>query len=368
MKHKKNYSVSSLANHRFHSLDFLKFILAVIIVFHHYQQAMEVKFEHFNFFNGRFYFGYAVEFFFIISGFVIAVQTAQKGFGDFRSWMMPKIRRIIPMAVLSVLACLCYFTLIHFLYNENIPGLWNILTTCTCVFCGGGIQLSSLGINNPLWYVSVLFICYTVLYSINHFSKKIEIHNHYLYIGMVLLGLGIRYYGINLPFMNGDVSRGYVCFFEGILLYELYNNYANRKLFISSAFVAVVISLCIIKNWLIDDIWAILVFLEFPSLLFCFLWTEKFFTSKIFDILGRISFEMYLWHSPFILFYHLIKVRLEINNKSTHIEMFCFTCILILLCIPISLVLEKRIQCLCSTLMNRNIMSRKIIDSKIIIS
>lgn len=51
---------------RFHSLNCLKFILAVVIVFHHFQQTLDVKFAHINFFHGKIYFGYAVEFFFII--------------------------------------------------------------------------------------------------------------------------------------------------------------------------------------------------------------------------------------------------------------------------------------------------------------
>ena len=42
-------------NFRFHSLDFLKFLLAVIIVFHHFQLDTNTKFSHLNFFGGWIY-------------------------------------------------------------------------------------------------------------------------------------------------------------------------------------------------------------------------------------------------------------------------------------------------------------------------
>ena len=133
-----NANVSVNAKQRFNSLDFLKFILAIIIVFHHYQQVMEVKFEHFNFFYGRIYFGYAVEFFFIISGFVMAFQVERKGFGTFRSWMTSKITRILPMAALSIIACFAVDLVKFFLRGHELKGLWNLATSFTCTFVGGG--------------------------------------------------------------------------------------------------------------------------------------------------------------------------------------------------------------------------------------
>lgn len=64
---------TTIENTHFYFLDFLKFILAVIIVFHHFQQHLSVKFENFNFYYGRIYFGHIVEFFFIISGILMTL-------------------------------------------------------------------------------------------------------------------------------------------------------------------------------------------------------------------------------------------------------------------------------------------------------
>ena len=52
-------------------LDIIKVIATIIIVFHHYQQVTGVIFDGINFYGGKFPFGYVVELFFIISGYVI---------------------------------------------------------------------------------------------------------------------------------------------------------------------------------------------------------------------------------------------------------------------------------------------------------
>ncbi len=136
----KVYSIISIKR-RFHSLDFLKFFLAVIIVFHHFQQVMEIKFEHINFYYGRFYFGYAVEFFFIISGFVVAFQIQRKAISSFRMWMLGKMSRILPMAALSIFARLVVDFVENIFGKGTMPGLWTIVTSLTCTFSGGGCAI-----------------------------------------------------------------------------------------------------------------------------------------------------------------------------------------------------------------------------------
>ena len=58
-------------NQRSGGLDFIKVLATIGIFFHHYQQVFNVTFtNHINFFHGLIYWGYLVELFFIISGFV----------------------------------------------------------------------------------------------------------------------------------------------------------------------------------------------------------------------------------------------------------------------------------------------------------
>ena len=341
----ENYSV--LEKDRLYSLDFVKFLLAVVIVFHHFQQIMEIKFSHFNFFYGRIYFGYAVEFFFIISGFVLSYQDEAKKLHCFRSWMLRKMSRILPMASLSIFACVPILFIRHIKCSDwnSMPGLWNLATSLTCIFAGGGIQLTNLGVNNPLWYVSVLFICYVFFFAYNRISAKIGIKVHYFYILMVLVGMGVHYYEIEFPFFNSLSCRGYVGFFLGILLYEFYSSCKSlNKLFVVAFIVAICSAGSIFFGKMADDKWAILTFLLFPSVLFVFLRLNSFFLSGIFSVVGALSFEMYLWHYPFILLYKTVRELSKANSVVSRNEMLLFTVALVILCIPIYFLVEKRIS------------------------
>ena len=55
--------MSPTTHNRDYSLDILRIAATILIVFHHYQQCTGAFFEgRLNFYNGRFYFGYIVEF------------------------------------------------------------------------------------------------------------------------------------------------------------------------------------------------------------------------------------------------------------------------------------------------------------------
>lgn len=70
------------AKQREYSLDFIKILATVFIVFHYYQQVIGVYFDKgINFYNGKFYFGYMVELFFVLSGYFMYsyIEKIQKG-------------------------------------------------------------------------------------------------------------------------------------------------------------------------------------------------------------------------------------------------------------------------------------------------
>ena len=65
-----------MGNERKYSLDVLRIIATILIVFHHYGQVTGLYLEgHINYWNGRFYFGYVVEFFFLLSGYARAAAA-----------------------------------------------------------------------------------------------------------------------------------------------------------------------------------------------------------------------------------------------------------------------------------------------------
>ncbi len=67
-----------MGNERKYSLDVLRIIATILIIFHHYGQVTGLYLEgHINYWNGRFYFGYVVEFFFLLSGYFIVAARAR---------------------------------------------------------------------------------------------------------------------------------------------------------------------------------------------------------------------------------------------------------------------------------------------------
>ena len=68
-----------MGNERKYSLDVLRIIATILIVFHHYGQVTGLYLEgHINYWNGRFYFGYVVEFFFLLSGYFMYREDHQR--------------------------------------------------------------------------------------------------------------------------------------------------------------------------------------------------------------------------------------------------------------------------------------------------
>ncbi|MCR5080889.1 MAG: acyltransferase [Treponema sp.] len=315
---------------RLYSLDFLKFLLAVIIVFHHFQQVTETRFSHFNFFSGRIYFGWCVEFFFIISGFVTALGLKNKKTVNFKNWIIGKAVRIYPMAMISVLITFCACCLYRILFGiARVPfGLWRLFTSFTLTFVGGGLNVG-LGFNNVLWYVCVLLICYVWVYVIQWICDRLKINPYYGFVVMCLLGVGALSYKIELPFFNNASSRGYMAFFFGMILFYIYNHFSRKILLSISTVLIVSVMFCIFFDKWIDNQQMIFTFMLFPSILIFSLSIEKVFKSKIFSFLGGVSYEMYIWHSAFILLYICAKKQLGFELIYTRTEMLIFTLCLI---------------------------------------
>ena len=147
---------------RFHSLDFLKFLSAVMIVFHHFQQMTNTKFEHINFYFGRIYFGNLVELFFIISGFVTAFGLQNKKPENFKKWIIGKSVRIYPMTMLSVAIAFCFYFLYRVLFGvARVPfGLWRLFTSFTLTFVGGGLMWGLASIMYSGMFVYSLFVVF----------------------------------------------------------------------------------------------------------------------------------------------------------------------------------------------------------------
>ena len=82
------------------AIDLLRVIAATLIVLHHYQQGVDITFEHIKFYGGTFNFAYLVELFFLISGVMVykSVLDDSQPFKVYvsrtKSWLIPVLQLV----------------------------------------------------------------------------------------------------------------------------------------------------------------------------------------------------------------------------------------------------------------------------------
>lgn len=206
-------------------LDIIKITCTVCIIFHHYQQLTGTYFYRgLNFYGGRFYFGYPVELFFLISGFVMVPYIDRikdkMSFGRFYAKRL--IRLLLTMIVSTILYDILLFVYINFCegtirYPSKIDYFGSFITA---LGMGNWCITKDYEINTVNWYVSVLLICYFLMYLLVFISKKAKINTAILLAIPIVAGV-FRTFGMEysfLPFFSPRIARGYIHFFGGMLL------------------------------------------------------------------------------------------------------------------------------------------------------
>lgn len=69
---------SGMKEKKINGFDYIKVVAASAIVLCHYQQVFSVHFQGINFYGGRINFGYLVELFFTISGFLTVYRDKRR--------------------------------------------------------------------------------------------------------------------------------------------------------------------------------------------------------------------------------------------------------------------------------------------------
>lgn len=140
---------------RDYSFDFLKIIATILIIFHHYQQVLGIYFENgINFFNGKFYFGYVVELFFVLSGFFMYsyIDKIQKGV-TFPKFYLKRLGRLFPLLTVGAIS----YEILQVIYQHVYQSSWFGTTTTFW-----GTIISAFGIqggSETLRFKGSIFVC-----------------------------------------------------------------------------------------------------------------------------------------------------------------------------------------------------------------
>lgn len=319
---------------RDYSLDFIKIIATVLIIFHHYQQLVGVYFENkINFYNGKFYFGYIVELFFVLSGFFMYSYIDKIKIGvSFKKFYLKRLCRLFPLLTVGAISYEILLVIYQRIYQDSwfgiAPTFWG--TVISALGIQDGWALPNPCVNNPTWYISVLMLCYVIFYFLVYIAKRLDLKVQYLFVFMIFLGMGINTYGINLPFLNSSSCRGYYAFFFGVLLAEFLNKHDIGKVdTLISVIMIIVITLLIIfqYDFMASGINYIMTFIYYPALIIlCKSKTvSRVLNRKIIGKLGQISFDVFIWHNPFYLvLYICIRVFNWNCNLNSYVTMMCY--------------------------------------------
>lgn len=306
---------------RKYGLDILKIMATIIIVFHHYQQITGTVFEGINFYGGKFYFGYVVELFFVISGYVIYpyVNKIREKSLRLSEFYLNRFIRLFPMVSISAIGYELFLYIYvcrmgHEFFREWCPTLWGTVLNSLMMQCGWGF--TNPEVNNPTWYISVLMLCYVLFYVLVSIARKYKFDVIYLFGVMVLLGVAINTYSLQLPLLNGDTYRGFYSFFWGLILRRLMpivqEKIMKHKFFalFVGIITSVIIPLLIYKEHIIvsSDINYLVTFIYY-TVIICLLemlQTNCILKCPFLKTLSEISFNVYLWHITLLIVMYII--------------------------------------------------------------
>lgn len=154
---------------RIYTLDAIKLIASIFIIFHHYQYIRGISFSNgINFYGGKIYVGYLVELFFMISGFVCEIKFEQNSKTTLKTFIGKRAVRIYPMAVMSIcfyaFAVYSYRAIVGSWYNGEVIGIWKLLSSMLLVSQGGCIKLDGASVNNPTCIF--VYLCFAIPFTV----------------------------------------------------------------------------------------------------------------------------------------------------------------------------------------------------------
>lgn len=304
-------------NQRFLVLDSFRGIAAICVVIFHMHIIGSIT--ELNFFRGSSLF---VEFFFVLSGFVLAHTY---GFKDisFKRFIISRTFRLYPlhlfMFIMFFLLQIVQLIFVkygmvfnkvpfegHYAFKEIIPNLLFMQS-----WLPGFLPTSW---NQPAWSLSVEYYMYII------FFFTLFIKSNLKYIVWFLFSFISFYMILNSFGIMSEVIRGLSCFFAGALTYLIYRKInlkfekINAKLFSIVEFLLIFLIIYIISY--VEEYKAIYASFIFLVIVFFFAF-EKGVLSKIlkasfFQLLGKLSYSIYMTH---VLIIFCFKAFIQILDK-----------------------------------------------------
>jgi peptidoglycan/LPS O-acetylase OafA/YrhL len=301
---------------RVEQLDGLRGIFSILVIAHHHNAFRDSIFYN-NFFviNSSLF----VDFFFVLSGFVIAMNYIEKlkSGESFIVFLKKRFIRLYPLLLYTEVL----FIIANILGDQsalknatNLPLSYYFQSGLdTLTFMGSTPILGDwMGINYPAWSISSEMISYAVfgIVLILFPTKKYWV---YLLISIACV-VFIVYKGDYMLVYDYGFIRGLLCFCMGIYTFALLNKKSFQLSFFEIPFLIVLVGSMYVTHhyeWpLIRLIFPVLFALGIVIFASSTGMVTKLLSSKPFQYLGRISYSIYLNHAIVLIFVNICLFRI----------------------------------------------------------
>jgi peptidoglycan/LPS O-acetylase OafA/YrhL len=289
---------------RFHQLDALRFLFAAVVVLGHTAGWDKA------FVRG----GFAVDFFFVLSGFVLshALIDRPATAGRF-AWA--RFARLYPLNLLILLLML--------LIPVDTPTYQPVGWWMSAAMLQGFGLMQVLQWNWPTWSISVelfvnIFVLFPLVAGRRVFTATALMLTSYVAI-VAGAGFGFDHYNVQLLYgvLPAPILRGIGSIVAGYLLYEIHllaqdRVDAARFVWIATAFETVALACLVFSLWTTDPRWlwtpiplsalVVLQMATFPGHL------SRLLQRAPFTWLGHISYAVYMIHAPLFLAFYIYRL------------------------------------------------------------
>lgn len=291
------------------------------------------------------YGGYVVELFYVISGFVMYIAYSERirdGKTQFTKYLIDRIVRLYPAMIISVIVTIIPMWLGYAMYNEAVAN--DSAVTLLAIFLnllglnGGTVsgQTSLTSVNGPSWYITVLLICYLLFYGIIKLCRGSKGAENVVFMVMIILGIFFYINSMNIPMMFVCCTRGYIFFFIGVFLAQIYgkSNWISNIVMCATSIIMVWMYFFASQHKLfISDSLEFGLFVVCPIVMFFigFFPLEYICSNVVVKFLGGISFGIFLWNLPVFIcvkfFERFMGESFTYGSVTTYIIIVAINCI-----------------------------------------
>lgn len=301
---------------RVEQLDGLRGIFSVLVVAHHHNAFKDSIFYD-NFFvkNSDLF----VDFFFVLSGFVIALNYYNRidTGADFFQFLKKRFIRLYPLLFYTEIVFLIFNIAGDFSSYKNADNLgWAYYlstVTDTLTFMGSTPVFGSwMGLNYPAWSISAEMISYIVFGLVLWFLPKYKIISFILIT--LLCAAFILHRGEYLLAYDYGFIRGIFCFCLGIFTYKVLNKQTLRLSLLEIPFLLFLVIFMYVAHHYHLNLWKLVFPFYFSAGVIIFCSSSGIVTrlllSEPFQYLGKISYSIYLNHAIVLILLNVILFRI----------------------------------------------------------